>query len=67
VELLFDLLTGTSDAVRTEVLPVELIVRESAGPPAPGLSTRFAAPASPPPAAPSAPHSPVLPQESEVG
>jgi len=67
VELLFDLLAGTPGPVRTEVLPVELIVRESAGPPAPALSPRLAAPASPPPAAPTAPHSPVLPQESEVG
>jgi DNA-binding LacI/PurR family transcriptional regulator len=33
VELLFERLTGTDAPARTEVLPVELIVRESAGPP----------------------------------
>jgi DNA-binding LacI/PurR family transcriptional regulator len=33
VELLFDRLAGEDSGVRTEVLPVELIVRESAGPP----------------------------------
>ena len=33
VELLFERLTGTDTPARTEVLPVELIVRESAGPP----------------------------------
>jgi DNA-binding LacI/PurR family transcriptional regulator len=34
VALLFDRLAGTAGPARTEVLPVELIVRESAGPPA---------------------------------
>jgi DNA-binding LacI/PurR family transcriptional regulator len=33
VELLFQRLAGVESAARTEVLPVELIVRESAGPP----------------------------------
>ena len=38
VELLFDRLAGEDSGVRTEVLPVELIVRESAGPP-PGAAS----------------------------
>lgn len=33
VELLFERLAGSDSGARTEVLPVELIVRESAGPP----------------------------------
>src|SRR5262252_1331362 len=33
VDLLFDRLAGTAGQAKTEVLPVELIVRESAGPP----------------------------------
>jgi DNA-binding LacI/PurR family transcriptional regulator len=33
VDLLFERLAGTAEQARTEVLPVELIVRESAGPP----------------------------------
>jgi DNA-binding LacI/PurR family transcriptional regulator len=37
VEMLFERLNGTAGPARTEVLPVELIVRESAGPPPPAL------------------------------
>jgi DNA-binding LacI/PurR family transcriptional regulator len=33
VQMLFERLTGTAEEARTEVLPVELIVRESAAPP----------------------------------
>src|SRR6516164_7554278 len=40
VQLLFDRLAGTAGPARTEVLPVELIVRESAGPPAAAASPR---------------------------
>jgi DNA-binding LacI/PurR family transcriptional regulator len=36
VALLFDRMAGTAGPARTEVLPVELIVRESAGPPGGG-------------------------------
>jgi DNA-binding LacI/PurR family transcriptional regulator len=38
VELLFERLAGEDAGARTEVLPVELIVRESAGPPPPAAS-----------------------------
>ena len=41
VELLFERLTGTDTPARTEVLPVELIVRESAGPPLQRPATRL--------------------------
>ena len=33
VELLFERLAGADSGARTEVLPVELVIRESAGPP----------------------------------
>ena len=65
VELLFERLAGTAGPARTEVLPVELIVRESAGPPASAAAPparRRTAPSFPPAAS----HPPARPEESEV-
>jgi LacI family repressor for deo operon, udp, cdd, tsx, nupC, and nupG len=61
VELLFDRLAGTAGPARTEVLPVELIVRESAGPPLVSM-----APVAPHHLGPVPPRSPAPPEDGEV-
>src|SRR6516225_3199151 len=68
VELLFDRLAGTPGPARTEVLPVELVVRESAGPPAasPGAAPSRGAVAALHSRATANPQAPGLPVEGEV-
>jgi hypothetical protein len=62
VELLFDRLAGTAGPARTEVLPVELIVRESAGPPPVSMAPVVV----PHRLGPVPPRSPALPEDGEV-